>query len=110
MSSAENDGLTTEEFVIFVSGPKASFNPASVLDELGRKHFGRADLDAAARHALDRRLIVAVRREEGLDGVVVGSIRESDLEQRSTLELDARPQSAERKEDHARHDEQGRRR
>src|SRR5882762_398036 len=30
MSSAENDGLTTEEFVILVSAPKVSFSPVSV--------------------------------------------------------------------------------
>src|SRR5207245_10982396 len=35
MSSAENDGLTTDEFVILVSGPKVSFNPASVLTSSG---------------------------------------------------------------------------
>ena len=76
--------------------------------ELRREHLGRTDLDPTARNSLDGRLVVAVRLEVVLDERVIGSRCECDLEERATLELDARPESADREEDDARHDEQGR--
>src|SRR5207249_11952266 len=78
------------------------------LRQLFRLHLRRPDFDAAAGHALDRRLVMTAGGEEAFESGVVGPRFEGQLEERAALELDARTQPADRQEEHSRRDEQRR--
>ena len=68
----------------------------------------RLPVFATTGHALDRRFVVGVCREEALYRRVIWPGGELDLEKRAALELDAWPESADREEEHAGDDEQRR--
>src|SRR5207248_4859949 len=77
-------------------------------DQLRREHLRRSDLDPTAGHTLDGRLVMSVRSEERLYSGVVRSRGERDLEKRAAFELDTRPQTTDREEEHPGHDQQRR--